>query len=348
MSCGVRSSLLYQGRRAADGMRGVFVRRAVSRGDLLLSIPVHRCFYPDGLLQTANTTIKTTNLTNEGALRQSREMRRSNRPAMATLFPEGWTWLQRLSPDVTEDSVCLSASLSRDGGMTPISSENRIVTLTITPLEATLAVCVGLRYMYGTALRISSETRRRLKIGPEPTVAGEEYVNSLPLDRYMQDGVESFYSCGIDDAPAHACLEAIALNLRDAVLSHASMTDYRILDENSSTMDAVLLSSLYAIRSRVLWVPLLTCDNCHRDRPIRVLAPGLDTLNHAAGAQSAAAAALSSSKKVLVVRALRSLRAGEEVTVDYSSADRLFQKAPRHHLTTADDWWQARYLLDCD
>ncbi|CCW61603.1 unnamed protein product [Phytomonas sp. EM1] len=357
------SPALRQAERPSDGLRGVFTRRLIPRGALILSIPLPYVYFPHGLsspfpLQGGGNSSETRDLL---------QLRRCNR--QIALFPEFWTWLRRLSPDVvvgeaSEEggggSVALSASASLRG------SSPAVVTLTLSPVEAAIAICVGVRYFFASALAIPRRTRVALRLGCEGATAmdaGEIYVRSLPIAEFLRYGVEGFFQQALgDEANAHSCLEQLAWNLRDACLTYATAEEYRLIDANPSTFDEVLLAVLYIVRARVFQIPLLLDENPLRDRLVRVYSPGLDSLNHAEAHDCTAAAVVSARNRSVVVRAVRDIRAGEEITFDYSSQNyvptdritllRSMRRGKRSdqspHEIQVGEAWASRYLFNRD
>ncbi|CCW68098.1 unnamed protein product [Phytomonas sp. Hart1] len=326
---------LRQRARASDGLRGVFPRRRIPRGSAILTIPLPYAYFPHGLPpQGPFPSFKGGGSSHERG--DFRQLRRENR--QIALLPEFWTWLRRLSPDVVKGrkngengevetdaeeeergSVALSASASLEG------SSPAVVSLSLTPVEAALVVCIALRYFFTTALAIPPRTRAALRLGSSFSMdVGELYVRSLPIPLYLTYGLEGFFKQALgDEANAHSCLEQLAWNLRDACLTYASMEEYRLMDTNPSIFDDVLLAVLYIVRARVFQIPLLFGENPLRDRLISVYAPGLDSLNHADEHHCTAAAVVSAKSRSIVVRAVRDILPDEEITFDYSSQNRI-------------------------
>lgn len=321
-------------------------------------IPMRYCAFPTGLYDAKEWDAEHFN---------PHQLRRGNRSC--ALFPEWWQWLRRLSPDTIGDPVSLRASVSYDSpndfegnanalpsaALTTSSSASvattpRVVTLSLSPVEATLAVCVALRYFFAHALAIPAPARQSLHLGPAPSPLAEAYMATLPLRELLAFGVESVYSgSSAMEVEVHACMEQLSFNVRDCVLSYASNDEYRLLDENPSTFDAVLLASLYAVRARVLPLPLLTGSDPRTDRTVKVVAPVLDALNHHRAPYCTAAGVVSLPAQAVVLRAVRGIRPGEEVTVDYRLAEGPHDQqrgAPKNHEVLSDDWFGPRYMLD--
>lgn len=360
---GARCTPLLQQRRHIDGVRGVFSLKPLQRGELILSLPLHYCYFTHfgaGRRHSAGDVS-----TPAGA----RQLRRWNRGV--ALLPEVWTWLQRYSCDAASDVVSLSSSVSAStstvaGDVSSQDDEIRaqsssvsapsIYTLTVSPVEAALATAIALRYFYTRTLHLTPATRAAQHIGPPPSELAERFVDNLPLDLYLQLGVEALYGDSACSGEAHLCLEQIAQNLRDAVLTHASTAEYRFLDEFPSLFDCVLLVCLYVVRSRVLTVPLLgRTEGNAGEQVCGVFAPLLDGLNHQPLMPSAAVV-VSFPRQRLVVRAIRDVKRGEEVTLNYRAAGPL-ARVPSNdaslsssfsspHEVTMDHDWTSRYLIE--
>jgi hypothetical protein len=358
---------LRQQLRRSDGVRGVFAAKPLQRGELVLSLPLHYCYvtrlgpdraHPAGWTSTA-----------AGA----RELRRWNRGV--ALLPEVWTWMQRFSCDATRDVVSLTSSVSADAavavnGTGCILDQDcdgnlqchapSIVSMTVSPVEASLATAIALRFFFTHALHLTVATRVAERLGPPPNELTERFVSNLPLERYMQLGVEAIYGGSGDASEAHLCLEQITQNLRDAVLTHASTAEYRFLDEFPSLFDHLLLVCLYVVRSRVLTVPLLgRTEGISAERNCSVFAPLLDGLNHEPLLPSAAAV-VSLQRQRLVVRATRDVHRGEEVTLNYRATRPLARvpsqendaycgpRSPAPYELPMDEDWTTRYLMEDD
>ncbi|KAG5473219.1 hypothetical protein CUR178_03138 [Leishmania enriettii] len=346
---GARWCALRQHRRRYDGVRGIFAAAPLDRGDLVLSIPLRYCYVtqfspiPDGDAPSMHSF---------ETLRELRHLRRCNRSV--SLFPEAWTWLQRFSADASADRVSLSSTISCESVRSKIGAVPSVMSLTLSPVEAALATSAALRYFYAHALRLSATTRLSHRVGPAPHDLSDRFAASLPFEDYLQWGLESLYG-DASSAEAHLCLEQLSSNLRDCILTHASNTEFHFLDESPSLLDAVLLTSLYLVRSRVLRVPLLSSISSKPDRSCSVFAPGLDALNHC-GAAPAAAVVVSAVQGSVVVRALRRIGRGEEITVNYRhtvGGSRESWPHPCHGPSLCsgaeirmDDDWASRYLMD--
>lgn len=350
---GARSGcVLRQHRRRSDGVRGMFAATALHGGALIFSVPLHYCFLTHPPL--VMTHARTAPCGVFDAAKAAAELRRCNRSVK--LCPEAWTWLQRLSPDAAADQVSLTSTISCDAPATSATGAPSVMSLTLSPVEAALATSVALRYLYSTALGLPAATRVTHRIGAAPHDLSDRFVASLPFDVYLRYGVESLYG-DASSAEAHLCLEQLTANLRDAVLTHASATEFRFLDEAAPLVDAVLLVSLYLIRSRVLQVSLLSSSPAVPDRRCCVFAPGLDGLNHASLAPTAAVV-VSAAQRAVVVRAVRPIARGEEITLDYRRAGgsgssaglrglaaqpRTPEEEREHHM---DHDWASRYLME--
>ncbi|CAJ1010665.1 putative SET domain containing protein [Leishmania naiffi] len=346
---GARWCPLRQQRRRCNGVRGVFAAATLDRGDLVLSVPLRYCYItqfcsPHNLGRSSDSSVEM--------VKSMPHLRRCNRGV--ALFPEAWMWLQRFSADADTDHVSLSCTISCEAAPESMSAVPTVMSLTLSPVEAALATCVTLRYFYAHALHLSAAARVAHRIGPPPNVLSDHFIGSLPFEDYLQWGLESLYS-DASSAEAHLCLEQLSCNLRDAILTHATNAEFRFLDESPSLLDSVILTSLYLVRSRVLRVPLLSSVSSKPDSSCSVFAPGLDALNHC-GASPAAAAVVSAAQRSVVVRALRHITRGEEITLDYrQTGGGNGERSPRCFQTGSllgrdeicmDDDCAARYLID--
>lgn len=315
---GSRWCQLRQYRRQSDGVRGLFTAQALSRGDVVFAVPLRYCCLTHVDIGSDPTRSNTELLT-------AWKLRRVNRGCC--LFPELWPWLCRLSPDAPSDRVALAASASTpvysctsrvEGDSNGTGSRPSVVSLSLSPVEAALATCIALRYFYSAALNLSVATRLTLGLHPTPHELADTFVRNLPLEDYINYGVETLYGGDMGhEADAHSCLEQLASNLRDAVLMHASANEYHLLDRDAALFDAVLLASLYVVRARVLPVPLLGRSGESADRLIRVFAPGVEALNHSH--LPSVAVAVAPAMSMLIGKATRPLRIREEMTLDYEA-----------------------------
>ncbi|KAG5472451.1 hypothetical protein LSCM1_03850 [Leishmania martiniquensis] len=346
---GARWCAFRQHRRRHDGIRGIFAATALSRGDLVLSIPLHYCYITQlSPLRNRDPSMVPSFETVKGL----RILRRCNRGV--ALFPEAWAWMQRFSSDASADRVSLSSTISGESVRGSISAIPPIVSLTLSPVEAALATSAALRYFYAHALSLSVSTRLLHRIGPAPHYLSDLFVAGLPFEDVLKWGVESLYS-DASSAEAHLCLEQLSNNLRDAILTHASNPEFHFLDKSPSLLDAVLLTSLYLVRSRVLSVPLLSSISSQADSSCSVFAPVLDALNHS-GTFPGAAVVVSAAQRSVVVRAVRRIARDEEITIDYrqvGGGDGASSWHPLHGQplrggaeVCMDHDWASRYLMD--
>ncbi|KPI90198.1 hypothetical protein ABL78_0716 [Leptomonas seymouri] len=354
---GARCTPLRQQRRQRDGIRGLFSTKYLRRGELIFSLPLHYCYITR--ISTNSDYCPGWTSTTEGA----RQLRRWNRGV--ALLPETWTWLQRFSYDAPSDKVLLTSTVSSESSASHITSAQEkcgaclssggpsIISLTVSPVEAALTTSIALRYFYRRALHLTQATRVKKHIGPSPNELAERFVDNLPLDLYLQLGVETLYGDAAS-GEAHLCLEQIAQNLRDAVLTQANNEEYRFLDEFPSLFDDLLLVCLYVVRSRVLTVPLLGRTDAREEKMVcGVFAPLLDSLNHQPLLPSAAVV-VSLQRKRLVVRAARDVQRGEEITLDYRVAGPLpcvptqdsSLSSSFPYEAPMDEDWTSRYLLE--
>ncbi|KAG5498727.1 hypothetical protein JKF63_03015 [Porcisia hertigi] len=346
---GARWCALRQQRRRCDGVRGVFAAAPLDRGDLVLSVPLRYSYIthlgsPCQRGGSSSASFETV----EGA----QLLRRCNRGV--ALFPESWAWLQRFSLDAPIERVSLSCAISCEAAPERSSRVSGVMSLALSPVEAAVATSVALRYFYAHALHLSPATRSAHGIGPAPHDLSDRFVAGLPFSEYLRWGLESFYS-DASSAEAHLCLEQLSCNLRDAILTHASKVEYGFLDERPSLLDTVLLTSLYLVRSRVLRVPLFSSVPGKPDSSCSVFAPGLESLNHC-GDSPSAAVVVSAAQRSVVVRAMRPIARGEEITLDYrhtwvknrESARYPFQGGtfPSGNEICMSDDWAARYLME--
>ncbi|KAH9579937.1 SET domain [Trypanosoma melophagium] len=308
---------IVQRRRSHDGIRGIMAKRRFYRGDLLMSVPIVSCYFPH-------------------ASSEARLLRRWNR---ATLFPEMPVWLPRLSPDAEEGRVSLIASVSTE--------DNKVLTLALSPVEAALAISVALRYFWRDIIRLNSkeEKNKSSSIGPLNFRPADLYVQSLPMKEHLSFGLEGPYMSAVEDeANLHSCIEQIAWNLRDCLLSYASQEEYRVYDSHPSELDAVLLAAVYVVRTRLIHMRVLHEDSSVPDRSTSVIAPIVDFLNHSSFDYSCAAC-VSMRKRAVVVRAARDINIGEELTLNYRGTRKQLEES---YLGGDDNWWESRYLISAE
>ncbi|CBZ28910.1 conserved hypothetical protein [Leishmania mexicana MHOM/GT/2001/U1103] len=346
---GARWCALRQQRRRCNGVRGVFAAAALDRGELVVSVPLRYCFITQ--LDLPRDGGRSSLPLFETA-KEARHLRRCNRGV--ALFPEAWVWLQRFFADAPADRVSLSSTISCDAAPGSVAAAPAVMSLTLSPVEATLATCVALRYFYAHALHLSAATRAAHNVGPAPHDLSDRFTASLPFEEYLRWGLESIYS-DASSAEAHLCLEQLSSNLRDAIMTHANNAEFRFLDEAPSLFDTVLLTSLYLVRARVLRMPVLSSTSDKPDISCSVFAPGLDALNHC-GTSPAAAVVVSAARRSVVVRALRRINRGEEITLDYRLTDvgrgvsrrhpSHNDSLPRRDVICMNDDLAVRYLMD--
>lgn len=147
----------------------------------------------------------------------------------------------------------------------------------------------------------------------------------------------------------HSCMEQIAWNLRDAVLSRATAAEYRLFDSHAELWDAIVLCALYVVRARVLPVRVLPRVQSRKEATmaVHVFAPGLGEINHAGDGLASAAAVLSVERNCLAMRTVRDVRQHEEVTMNYARVvgDERVGRMPRGVHDVADVMWSSRYLM---
>ncbi|CBH11859.1 hypothetical protein, conserved [Trypanosoma brucei gambiense DAL972] len=307
---GARAAPMLQARRGHDSVRGLFARRCFRKGDLLLSVPSRNCYFPH-------------------ASRVPRTLRRWNR---STLFPEATMWLWRLSPDFPQDRVSLTASVSTD--------ENEVVTLTLSPVEASLAVSIALRYFWQSVIKLKTRVGvGNPSLGPVKDRKADLYVSSLPLTEYFSYGLEApYFSEGGCGSNVHSTIEQIAWNLRDCILLHAPQEEYRFYDAHPSELDSAILTSIYVVRARVLKLKVIRTDDVRTDTVTSAIVPIVDMLNHSASSP-ACAACVSLPTATVVVRAARDINVGEELTLDYGEhkGKRMFPRSHRNSFTNANE-----------
>ncbi|KAG8345310.1 hypothetical protein TRVL_03857 [Trypanosoma vivax] len=317
---------MVQARRRQDGVRGLVAKQRFHRGDVLLSVPLRWCYLPH-------------------ASRNLRRLRRYNR---TTLVPESVLWLHRLSPDMPEDRVTLTASVSTE--------EGRVLTLTLSPVEASLAVSVALRYFWQKIIMLKDRNGiGRQALGPPRVRIADLYVSSLPLEDYLSYGLEApYFSSAEYESNMHSNIEQIAWNLRDCILSHAPQEEYIIYDARPSELDSVILAGIYVVRARTIRMKVIHGADTSIDSATSIIAPIVDALNHSAE-DATCEACISLPRSAVVVRAAREIAAGEELTLNYhsftnqSTGGRLDVPGGRCRPATDDTdeegMWESRYLF---
>ncbi|EAN97231.1 hypothetical protein C3747_138g57 [Trypanosoma cruzi] len=323
LKCALRAwtAPMAQVRRSHDGIRGMVAKSRFHRGDLLICVPLAHCYFPH-------------------ASRDPHRLRRWNRSA---LFPEAQFWLRQLSPDAPDARVSLCASVSTE--------DNKVLTLTLSPVEAALAVSVALRYFWRNVVLLKDrEGSGRPALGPARFRPADLYLHSLPMEEYISYGLEGPYFSNVEDeSNVHSNIEQIAWNLRDCILSHAPQEEYTFYDARPSELDATLLAAIYVIRARLLRMTAFFGEDKAPDRVTSVIAPIVDFLNHSS-TDYTCAACMSIPKRAVVVRAVRDIDFGEELTLDYRAAARQRKNKRQKTLGISDleeeeDGWEPRYLF---
>lgn len=330
---------LCQRYRWHDRVRGVFSKQRIPTGTLLMRIPSRYCCFIPGhsvhfsfknrlsLPYSSTFPLRSNILQNEK--RKPKSVRGSSRTRYLPigLFPEVHLWQRHfLRQEFSEQDgpLCLRTSASGENG--------KVTTVTLTPSEAALIVCIALRFFFARVVPLKSPLLPSFGMSSilgspfltsfvnEPRYsAGNVYVHSLPLDTLMCHGVESFFGRFAEaESPYHVCLEQLAWNLRDEVLHCANNTEYAVLDQHPSSLDDVMLLSLYIVRSRILPVRWIEpAGSSQNDSIVQALAPGVDALNHSLLPSAAVVAAPAA--QAVVVRAIRPISKGEEITINYMS-----------------------------
>ncbi|ESL11744.1 hypothetical protein TRSC58_00499 [Trypanosoma rangeli SC58] len=318
---------MAQVNRPRDGIRGMIAKRRFHRGDLLMDVPLRYCYFPH-------------------ASRNPRRLRRWNRSA---LFPEAQLWLLRLSSDASDAGVSLSASVSTE--------DNKVVTLTLSPVEASLAVSVALRYFWRKVVLLKNrEGAGRPALGPSNFHPADLYLQSIPMEEHILYGLERPYFSDVEDeANVHSNIEQIAWNLRDCILTCAPQEEYAFYDAHPSDLDATLLAAIYVVRARLLRMATIFGDERSSDRVTSVIAPVVDFLNHGSAGHNCAAC-VTIPKRAVVVRAVRDIGVGEELTLDYRGPVQQRRGGFQNYRGTSgceeaeerEDWWESRYLFSAN
>eukprot|EP00796_Vickermania_ingenoplastis_P005971 gene5971-4280_t len=300
---------LRQAIKKSDGVRGLFTRRPITRGSLLVLVPSEYCCFPFGLSPHRDGETLSLKAVKRAALR-------------CRLFSDLSFWVRNFCCSAEgEIPPCLHASCSSSGD---------VISLQMSPAEAALSCCVALRFF-------------RRKISGNPIEAnrcsvGEAYVNSLPLSLVLNEGVELFFTGESEvESSLHICLEQLALNIRDAVMQHLNNEDYRAMDRKMDYFDDILLAALYVLRSRTLPMLFVRPPGAG-DSIVQCLAPGVDAINHSSAPNAAAAASLP--HQSVVVRAIRNIARNSEITIDYNLAGMTQSRA----LANPTAHWMARLL----
>ncbi|RNF26412.1 uncharacterized protein Tco025E_01375 [Trypanosoma conorhini] len=315
---------MAQVHRPRDGIRGLVAKRRFQRGDLLMDVPLRYCYLPH-------------------ASRDPRRLRRWNRSA---LFPEAQFWLRRLSPDAPDEGVSLTASVSTE--------DKKVITLTLSPVEASVAVSAALRYFWRKVVLLKNrEGVGRPPLGPPNFHPADLYLHALPIEKYLSYGLEGPYFSDVEEeANVHSNIEQIAWNLRDCILSCAPQEEYAFYDAHPSELDATLLAAIYVLRARLLRMAAVFGDDQASDRVTSVIAPIVDFLNHASVGHNCAAC-VSIPRRAVVVRAVRDIGVGEELTLDYRGRGQLrrgatqnsWGKSGAEEAEESENWWESRYLF---
>ena len=228
------------------------------------------------------------------------------------------------------DDARVQLEVSRSGGFGSLRFKNsRVLSVALRPFESALvllAVDHHLRQKY-----LAPSTRRNAEGGGD---ALAHYLHTLPLDVACSRGAEStFLSVAMDDArfDLHSCVEQLAKNLADAYLANADDNIYRLHDATPELVESTVLGAVYLIVSRVLVLPPPSSDEGLNPPRIRTpsstesleaVVPFIDMLNHAAKGAASCRLFLSSGRRPqdreLVVRTVRPMRFGEELTIDYA------------------------------
>lgn len=308
---------LYQRYRPEDGVRGVFSSRDISAGVLLFRIPVHYCYFPYGF-EGIYSTEKTC---------------RSNRHVH--LFPEFEMWRRRLDRQKLGDvgaPVLLHASSSAS-----VDVKREVQSVRLSSVEAALTISIALRYFLLHVPHQSAVLKGDNAVFPRSSVA-LAYIKSLPINVLLRRGVESLFHGTGEGLSLHICLEQLAGNICDFILSHVSNATYSVIDRRHAEFEELVLVTLYVVRSRIISL-LLLCPT--GDFSIPTLAPGLDALNHSVTPN--AAGAVAPLQKTVVIRAVQRIPSHSEITINYQPL--LPFQSSKNQNACSEDPWETRYLM---
>lgn len=313
-----------QYQRPADGVRGIFGCSHYPRGALIAKIPLDACIHSSSLTSAL--------VPNFSRIHQ-------------TLF-------KRFTP--RKDEAC-GTSLQLESTASSEDSPGGIVTFSMRPFEATLSFCVALHYYKGILQRNCGQgaTERFLPHAFPQSALNEWFFSSIPMQRIDLDGLESPFSSsmsGHSSQELHSCIEQVASGMFDFFMDEFASENFRryleAIDEDD--LRASFISAIYAVRSRSLHIPIVggslaptrrhrwllplaQTDLNNKQSTVRqkrdattlpVVAPFISLINHASVADDqppTVGVVVSVSERCVVVRAVRGIHRGEELTLDYRS-----------------------------
>lgn len=282
-------------KRRSDGVRGVFALKDMPRGALLFSAPLRYSCWPYGF----HTQLE---------FKEEDKLDLHYYNCHSKLFADYQFWLHSFGctrmGSSGRDEWEASASTDEDG----------VMSLQLSPVECALAACIALTYFWKT-----NSLARVCIAGRGHCGVGMSFVNSLPIEQLLEQGVESL--CWRESsAGTHICLEQIARSVADNILGQLTMEAYRFIDTNLEYFCDLILTCLYLVRSYTLPVKLLApASSSAADLDLFVMVPGVHCLNHSDSPTAAAAASRVQSE--IVVRSLVDLKRGSEITLNYKTSN---------------------------
>lgn len=309
--------------RRRDGVRGLFSLSRYARGDLIIKAPLSTCIY---------------------------------RGARATrLMPSYHLWMSRVAPSQS-DPVHLVPALQLESSCSSDDSPGGIVTFTLEPFEAATVFCLALHFV---CEKFFPDCMQKNPLSLTFSADESAFLSTFALSHIHQCGVESLFSSSLgwhSSQDIHSCMEQVAKAMTEKYLESWATSDAeRFLRLHEEELSSIFLSAIYAVRSRVLHLQPMgfgkVSTHC-----VPIIAPMLHFLNHDDASNPSCAAVVALEERCVVVRAVRSVRNGEELTLNYvpslgSRSKPQHHKMVLHPLLSAPEQaaidaelsWEARY-----
>jgi hypothetical protein len=348
-----------QYQRSIDGVRGLFSCSHCRRGALIAKIPLAACIH--------SSTLTSSVVPNFSRFYQ-------------TLF-------RRRYPSHQESTF--GTSLQLDSTASSEDSPGGIVSFSMKPFEATLTFCLALHYYKGVLQqRCGPQAAKTFLPQLFPLSAlNEWFFSSIPVQRIDLEGLESPFSSsmsGHSSQELHSCIEQIASGMFDFFMDEFATENLRRYLDASGEDDlrSSFIAAIYAVRSRSLHIPVVggtlgrprghrwlaqsqaaghdgTQAPRNRRRSdaerLAIVAPVISLMNHSSGSAPSVATVISASEQCVVVRALRDIHRGEELTLDYKSlsiADEHTRLAlhpeislEEQHMSNEQLAWESRFQI---
>lgn len=259
-----------------------------------MSIPLHSCFY-------------------DRPPRRSRRVELLEMPARsARCFPSFCYWQDRIVSQV-DPAVQLESTMSSE------DSVIGVVNFTLRPFEAAACIAIANHFFFKN-FEYANYTGAFESAGSH-YAAQRLLFDRLPFKQVHEYGTESPFFSRISDHSSqdiHSCMEQIASSLKDALVDYwiTKTDEVRLITGWEEEYIKTMQSAMYVVRSRIHRLPRL--GGGQQLSPVPLYVPLLDEVNHAEVGEANCAAVIALEQRSVVVRALRDMRAGEEVLLDYS------------------------------